>query len=103
MTKQEFAAAVLACVANTVDATCAQNERLEQAGVRLDNGVLSICFCITDRPSTRYGVRIEAIPEETDWTPAGWAGVVIANWVEWVDAADVVLPCSPGGGVVWLD
>jgi hypothetical protein len=60
-------------------------------------------FEATKRPGTTYAYRASALPEPDEpLDAAGVAGTLFANWMETVEADDVVLPEPSGRAVTWI-
>ncbi len=56
-------------------------------------------------PGGRVAYRVEAVPPDTydRGSRVGWAGTIVANWKETLEAADAAAPGAPDeNGTRWL-
>ncbi|MDA0158802.1 hypothetical protein OM076_00880 [Solirubrobacter ginsenosidimutans] len=91
-------------------AAAEQIERFPPAGAtncdaRLD-GLDLVIGCTAERfPGGRVAYRVEAVPRDASDRASriGWAGTVVANWKEALEAADALSPGPPDSdGTRWL-
>ena len=85
-----------------------QNRRhymgLIDGSVRREGTELILEFQAAKSPAATYAYRARALPEPDEpRDPDGVAGALFADWMEKVEADDVVLPAPSGQAVTWLD
>lgn len=104
VTDEEFAEAVTTLAATQLQRNRAHYTGLIDGSIRREGLDLIFQFEASTRPGTTYAYRTSALPEPAEpRDPNGVAGTLFANWMEIVEAADVVLPEPSGHAVTWVN
>lgn len=104
MTDEEFAEAVKISAATQLRQNKEHYTGLLDGWIRREGRELVFEFETFKRPGTTYAWRASALPEPDEARDAdGVAGLLFANWMELVEADDVVLPEPSGHAVTWVN
>lgn len=104
MTDEEFAEAVTTLAATQLQRNRQHYTALIDGSIRREGLDLIFQFEASKRPGTTYAYRTSALPEPDEpRDPNGVAGTLFANWMEIVEAEDVVLPEPSGHAVTWVN
>jgi hypothetical protein len=101
---EEFAEAVTTSAATQLDHHRQFYTGLIDGSVRREGLDLVFEFEARKRPGITYAYRTSALPEPDEpRNPEGVAGTLFANWMEIVEADDVLLPEPSGHAVTWVN
>lgn len=104
MSDEEFAETVSISAGTQLAQNRHHYTGLIKGSVRREGLDLVFEFEARKRPGTTYAYRCSALPAPDEpRNPEGVAGTLVANWIEIVEADDVVLPEPSGHAVIWVN